>query len=585
MLNRNFRIKQCGGLIGKNTVQELIESIGFEFESLYLQPYIFIKNEDKFFSDDKYADEFYKTNLLDKMNMKKTINIINNTRNKFIMGVSSEYSREEATYTICSNIKKLNETIIPTEHADMSNKFYLKKTDGTVIEQKTDIEKHRDADTMEDMDEWRNICYKSNAEFTFTYATIDKSNNLIYECFNKSVKYLYDYFTKFCDTSVHSLNLIIFNRTTKEIKSDNVLFDKTTFYKQKFDGENKFGFLIINNNELFAKSIKGDDYVPTIDDIKWDIHMTFGVKLENVDKLLKYLSYYETDKLTNIIVIDSIFEAITLTSVFKLYVHNKWGGIIDYGNDLYNKFKGVITLMSYYCNIFTLNVSLDTKHLFTKYGYSFMLRNTFDKFVDFFRKFNESLPDVIKEFIIKIATDDPKLFTIITDDKLKFRLKEIIKKYMCRVSHTENTILELKKIIGDSYAEIDYVNIINNMTNLFTNLYYLFNAKQMKIHDILVYSTNQIEMNNDIVYIEYRGFRIDTFGNHIHSLKEYIDMSNDFITRDEVILPNNKEILMGNKHIVKLKIPKTEKYVMLLNGNIYKRKNADGSFLNIYLYS
>jgi hypothetical protein len=214
-----------------------------------------------------------------------------------------------------------------------------------------------------------------------------------------------------------------------------------------------------------------------------------------------------------------------------------------------------------------------------------MLRNTFDKFVDFFRKFNESLPDVIKEFIIKIATDDPKLFTIITDDKLKFRLKEIIKKYMCRVSHTENTILELKKIIGDSYAEIDYVNIINNMTNLFTNLYYLFNAKQMKIHDILVYSTNQIEMNNDIVYIEYRGFRIDTFGNHIHSLKEYIDMSNDFITRDEVILPNNKEILMGNKHIVKLKIPKTEKYVMLLNGNIYKRKNADGSFLNIYLYS
>jgi hypothetical protein len=379
--------------------------------------------------------------------------------------------------------------------------------------------------------------------------------------------------------------LIIFNRTTKEIKSDNVLFDKTTFYKQKFDGENKFGFLIINNNELFAKSIKGDDYVPTIDDIKWDIHMTFGVKLENVDKLLKYLSYYETDKLTNIIVIDSIFEAITLTSVFKLYVHNKWGGIIDYGNELYNKFKGVITLMSYYCNIFTLNVSLDTKHLFTKYGYSFMLRNTFDKFVDFFRKFNESLPDVIKEFIIKIATDDPKLFTIITDDKLKFRLKEIIKKYMCRVSHTENTILELKKIIGDSYAEIDYVNIINNMTNLFTNLYYLFNAKQMKIHDILVYSTNQIEMNNDIVYIEYRGFRIDTFGNHIHSLKEYIDMSNDFITRDEVILPNNKEILMGNKHIVKLKIPKTEKYVMLLNGNIYKRKNADGSFLNIYLYS
>jgi len=579
--------KQEGGLIGRNINQNIIESIGFEFESLYLQPYVFVENHEIFFPDERYSSDFFKKYSLDKLYAKKNIEVINNVKNKFIMNVSSEYSREKPVYDLCKNIKRIDDKFRPKSFlsTDLLNKFYLKKTsDETVIEQVTNIEKHRDMDDMEDMDEWLNVCYKSNTEFTFTYPTIDKSNNTIYEHFHNSIHYLNDYFTKYCDSSEYSLNLIVYDKSDKSNVSDNVIIDRTTFYKQKFTTGNRLAYVIINNEELFDKDIKGKDYIPTIEDIKWDMHMTLGVKLENVDKLLKYLSYYEENKLTNIIVFDSCHDANTLIEIFKLYVNSiAMYTRVTFTDNIYEQLRGLIVLLAYYCNSFTLNIALDNKNEFIKYGYSFMLRNRFEKFINYFKGINESIVGYFLNFIHKVRFENERIFRIVADKKLNFNLEQIINKYGCKITPSKRAICELSKIIGNQYPLESYTSAINNISNLLKSLYALFNDEKCFLYETLIYSTTEINMNNDIVFIEYRGFRIDNFGNNIHTLENYSKMADTFLAKDDDVLPTDREILIKSKYITKLKSPKSSEYIFLLDNKIYKRKKElENKYINIF---
>lgn len=579
-----LNFKQMGGLIGKNINQNVIESIGFEFESSCLQPFVFIEDVEKFFPDERYADDFYKNYSLYKLYMKKNIEIVKNTKDKFLMNVSSELAKEKANLEVCNKIKKNDEQFkltYPTS-TDFLNKFYLKNmSDNTVIEQMTNIEKHRDEDEYEYVDEWYNNCYKSNSEFTFTYPEINKSNNTIYKYFHKSISYLHQYFTEFCESSKCSFNLIVYDKINKMNKIDNEIIDKTTFYKQKFSTGNRLGYMIINNKELFDEK-KDENYFPTIDDIKWDMHMTLGVKLENVDKLLRYLSFYEESKLTNIIVIDSINEAETLIAVLKIYVILTSRQHI-FNSIIYNQLKGFFTLLSYYCNTFTLNVSLDSTNVFTKYGYSFMLRNKFDNFINFFKNLDESIIVVLEHFIYTVIYDNVKLFEFILrfNKKIKFSIEQIVNKYNCKITPSHKIICNLKKIIGGDHTIEYYTDYLNQMVNLPSNILLLSQNSTLVLYEILIYSTTQINMNEDIIFIEYRGFRIDNFGNNIYTLEKYLEMADKFMIKDDEFLPTNNEMLMKSKYIRKIKNPKSSEYIFLLDNKIYKRKTSDGEYINL----
>ena len=584
--NKYLNFKQAGGLIGKNKDQQIIESIGFEFESLYLQPFVFIKNNENYFSDERYANEFYKKNSLDKLYAKQNIEVVNNIKENFLMNVSSEYAREKPVFEICKNIKKNDELFkLNYPSTDFLNKFYLKNiSDNTVIEQVTNIEKHRDLDDKEDGDEWLNICYKSNTEFTFTYAKINKSDNTIYEHFHKSIHYLHNYFTNYCESSSCSFNLVVYDKINKRKKIDDVIIDKTTFFKQKFTTGNRLAYMIINNKELFDEE-KNENYFPTINDIKWDMHMTLGVKLENVGKLLKYLSFYEESKLTNIIVIDSIHEAEILIEVLKLYVKLTSKTHIFNNDIIYSQLKGFFTLISYYCNAFTLNVSLDNTHEFNKYGYSFMLRNRFENFIDYFEtNFHESLINILINFFNVLINKSNQLVPYIEDKKIKFSFEQIINKYKCKIIPSKRAMCEFKKIIRQNLATEDYIAFINQISNLLTNILYLLKDNNLLLYDILIFSTTEIKMDKDIIFIEYRGFRIDNFGNNIYTLEKYTEIADKFLIKEDEPLPNNKEILMKSKYITKIKKPKSLEYIFMLDNKIYKRKKiTDNKYINLFL--
>jgi hypothetical protein len=298
-------------------------------------------------------------------------------------------------------------------------------------------------------------------------------------------------------------------------------------------------------------------------------------------KILKYLSYYKEDKLTNIIILDSAYESNVLIDGFVMYINTKSMGLISYDESFCNKLKGFVMLMSYYCNTFTLNISLNNEHTFIKYGYSFIIRNNFDEIIKYFMSINESIIELLRDYIYNLLYDEEEIFKYISNKKIVNDLKQIINKYNSKIQPNNKNVCDLKTILDNNLTFEEYVKEINIMSNLLINLFQLLNTENILLYTVLIYSSTKIKMNNDILFIEYRGFRIDNFGNNIFTLDNYLQFANQLLIKDTEILPSDEEIFMKNKYVFKLKIPTSSKNIFLLDKRIYKRQNSKGENINL----
>lgn len=170
------------------------------------------------------------------------------------------------------------------------------------------------------------------------------------------------------------------------------------------------------------------------------------------------------------------------------------------------------------------------------------------------------------------------------DQTLKYNFSRMIEKYKSKYEMDVETICQIKINFNYYMSKESYQEIFTDMGYFVLILTVMLRDdlrdkyKLFSYYDnILLGSTTKLNINDDIVYIEYRGFRIDNLGENIYSLKEYDEkLSKIFKTENLTVLPRIGQLLETSKYIDKFKIK--GKTIYMLKKNIFKKKYTYGYY-------
>ena len=226
-----FQLKnQYGGLIERNPILEKIMSIGFEFETQQMSPFIKSNRNELRCINDKI----------------KIYSTYDNDIEIFITPDTPMLDKDIPVYSVyfINNLCNNN-----------SNNFLINDGEFRLIK----------------CSETSGIAFK-HAEFHFTFKNIIPNNNVIYHYLNESLNFVNIIFSK-SNTELSLNNKITINNCNEQI-------DKLIVTEQAN---------IYNNRSGLSYIIPNRKNINTYNTINWVIQTTIGIHLENVISVLSYL--------------------------------------------------------------------------------------------------------------------------------------------------------------------------------------------------------------------------------------------------------------------------------------------------------
>jgi len=487
--NKYQKLKKLyGGDIDENDILSYIESIGYEFESRSILPLTFLKDGSKDFIRLGKNDYFIQFDPIQFQEKSIIPQLFSDT-----LRYGLDRPLDSVLNIIDSNINGSTNLFLNngTEIKDITNT--IKKTFGEYT-----FEIH-------------------HVEYKFTFETINKSKNIIFETLKVCVDFLINHYTQFTKKMG---NFEIKNKGTSQLLHTLPIdsFENEITYTHitdpRFKHHNK------NNVELLYL-LKRDS---TFDQSVWVPQMTVGVKLKNIHKVLLYISksYPYSYKILN----EAKIETKIILDNFKLK-HP-----VEITDDILQDFGGFLFIVNYYCNFYFLKYQIN-KSSIDKNQYPILFRTYFKDVALFLEKKYTTIYNYLIDFLNKISTN-PNL-----------KIQELKKKY--------NYPIEYLFYSSDIKS---WKNVLGNTFNLFKYLFFILTKQNNHYDSDIEDQGTKFIMKEDIILVEDRFFIKD------------ITKTYDRIPR--LTLPQLKAIVDSKQHGGTIQ----------KGGKLYKRGNEIFSILD-----
>lgn len=506
-----------GGDIDKNDVLRLIESIGFEFESADIIPFVDnelwgdIILEEKYLTDvekyKKYYEEYdkktlfiaigAKLDLLEEINdkYKLEINFLSDTLD-FYSKDSSEIYRVLHNLEYAMNNKSIDHNMcvanfLTHEDERINLSSYIQKDNGTLK--------------------------LAHCEYKFTFTNLKKSSNIIKNTMNLCIDFLNEHFlkSKTIPVSLHATELEVTTHEYPEVTQSIKVIDdelissnlklyvtKENYYNERTEFKKPITYLVTGKNDTEAN----------YEDAKWVPQMTFGVKLYNAEAVFLYLS--TSNKQLHKMITEISKELNIILLKFKKYLAEK-DIVID--KTILKNIKGFLFLISYNTNVLILLIldSLNNKKSvnFSNHTlYPFLIRHDTINLCKHMYNFFEKIIEHFFDFVYAICDgtiehDDDEDFKKIYDKYFNFmhKIEELYSlpledcdqslKYQIQNQHLKRQLLKSSNLF--SHLKFIYVNFHNNETKNVSHFGYNLMGPALK---------RDYEIIDNIILVEDRFF-------------------------------------------------------------------------------
>jgi len=436
--NKYQKLKKLyGGDIDENDILSYIESIGYEFESSDIFPLTFLKNEGKDFirlGKQNYFIQFDPIKFQDK-----------------------SISPQLFSDTLREGIKGPLDSVLNIIDSNINGSTNIFLNNGTEIKDLSNIIKNRFGTYTFEI---------SHVEYKFTFETINKSKNIIFETLKTCVDFLITHFTQFTKKIA---NFEIKNKDTSQLLLTQPIdsFENEITYKHITDPRFKDNE---NNVELFYL-LKRDS---TFDQSSWVPQMTVGVKLKNIHKVLLYISksYPYLYKILN----EAKIETKILLDDFK----SKHP--VEITDDILQDFGGFLFIVNYYCNLYFFKYQINKRSI-DKNQYPILIRTYFKDVALFLEKKYKTIYTYLIDFLNKISTNQ------------NLEIQELKKKYNYPIEYLFYTsdIKSWKIQLGNTF-------------NLFKYLFFILTKQNNHYDSDIEDQGTKFEMKEDIILVEDRIF-------------------------------------------------------------------------------
>lgn len=537
-----------GGKISRNDIQKYILSIGYEIESTDLQIYKLI--DDPYSATEPYfsADTKIMKVFLLRMDSKKNVVIdLHKDDLELPFTCKAEISAEPGDPNDWnSKINGYVMQLLDKEINKQLDSIYKKNISRLILNINLkyflrDPIKNSYIQIIDGVN--RNNSYQN--EFKFTFTNFANNDNIIHDTLKYSLlslnklleeinheqnvcSYIFkinDYIYNFSDMerdSIHNLTLG-YNSSTKE----------------------QFPYAIV-----YHKNEQNGEEVKSINDIKYTIQMSIGAKIENISKIINFLS--KNEKLNSLFVIDAENDAnkfinamllLTKYSDDKNDTFYKRYGEMSNINLCIDKMRSILFIFLYYINTFRKNLYYK-KNAYVKYGYAFLFRHSLFDIFDQIKKIDNEL--IFYNLLVLFLDQYIELSKLEEIEPIlvnaKKDLSDLIKKY-------NSSFLLIEDVDYDHDININYPMIktfdtlnkkiyidgalsqIPTILNIFTFLRDMINSEtdgtrenklsHIFVNSLLTWSTTY-DIIDDILIFEYRGFTVENYEKP-KSLNYYIE--------------------------------------------------------------
>jgi len=465
--NKYQKLKKLyGGDIDENDILSYIESIGYEFESADILPLTFLKNEDKEFIRLGKQDYFIQFDP--------------------IQFQEKSISPQLFTDGLRPDVKRSLDSVLDIIDSNINDTTNIYLNNGTEIKDLTNIIKNRFGEYTFQI---------FHVEYKFTFETINKSKNIIFETLKICVDFLITHFAQF---NKKLANFEIKNKDTSQLLLTQPidLFENEIIYKHIKD--TRFKDKDNENNINLFYLLKRDS---TFDQSLWIPQMTLGVKLKNIHKVLLYISksYPYLYKILN----EAKIETKILLDDFKSK-HS-----VEITDDILQDFGGFLFIVNYYCNLYFLKYQINERSV-DKNLYPILIRTYFKDVALLLEKKYRAIYDYLIDFLNKISTNQ------------NLEIQKLRKKYKYPIEY-------LFYVSGQRWK-----NQLGNTFNLFKYLFFILTKQNNHYDSDIEDQGTKFKMKEDIILVEDRFF-----------IK---DLTKTYDSNQRLTLPQLKAIVDSKQH-------------------------------------